>query len=77
MEDMAGIGGIPAVIKYLLAKGRLHGGTMTVTGKTPSKELLQTRLAQAVFNHDKDLPQIAVHAIINKKVMNDRKKYVF
>lgn len=34
MEDMAGIGGIPAVIKYLLAKGRLHGGTMTVTGKT-------------------------------------------
>ena len=34
MEDMAGIGGIPGVIKYLLSKGRLHGGTLTCSGKT-------------------------------------------
>lgn len=26
------IGGTPAVLKYLLAKGKLHGGCMTVTG---------------------------------------------
>ena len=39
MEDMAGIGGIPAVIKYLLAKGRFHGGVMTCTGKTLSESV--------------------------------------
>jgi dihydroxy-acid dehydratase len=34
MEDLQAIGGTPAVHKYLLAKGLLHGGAMTVTGKT-------------------------------------------
>jgi dihydroxy-acid dehydratase len=34
MEDMARIGGTPAVLKYLLAKGRLHGGALTCTGRT-------------------------------------------
>jgi dihydroxy-acid dehydratase len=34
MEDMARIGGTPAVLKYLLAKGRLHGGAFTCTGRT-------------------------------------------
>ena len=34
MEDVHRVGGIPAVMKYLLAKGLLHGGCLTVTGKT-------------------------------------------
>jgi dihydroxy-acid dehydratase len=34
MEDLQHIGGTPAVLKYLLAHKRLHGGCMTVTGKT-------------------------------------------
>src|SRR5688500_19163221 len=33
-EDLHGVGGTPAVMKYLLEKGYLHGGCMTVTGKT-------------------------------------------
>jgi dihydroxy-acid dehydratase len=33
-EDLHGVGGTPAVMKYLLAKGYLHGDCMTVTGKT-------------------------------------------
>jgi len=34
MEDIHRIGGTPAVMKYLLDKGFLHGDCMTVTGKT-------------------------------------------
>jgi len=32
-EDLHNIGGTPALMKYLLAKGFLHGDAMTVTGK--------------------------------------------
>lgn len=39
MEDLQHLGGTPAVLKYLLAKGRLHGGAMTVTGKTLAETL--------------------------------------
>ena len=34
MEDLHDIGGIPAVLKYLLKVGLLHGDCLTVTGKT-------------------------------------------
>src|SRR5262245_23224034 len=34
MEDLHGVGGIPAVVKMLLDAGLLHGDCMTVTGKT-------------------------------------------
>ena len=34
MEDLHAVGGIPAVMKFLLEKGLLHGECMTVTGKT-------------------------------------------
>jgi dihydroxy-acid dehydratase len=34
MEDLHALGGIPAVIKMLLAEGLLYGECMTVTGKT-------------------------------------------
>jgi dihydroxy-acid dehydratase len=34
MEELHRNGGVPAVMKYLLAKGFLHGDCITVTGKT-------------------------------------------
>jgi dihydroxy-acid dehydratase len=34
MEELHRIGGVPAVMKYLLEKGLLHGDCLTVTGKT-------------------------------------------
>lgn len=39
MQDLHDIGGIPAVMKYLLNKGLLHGDCMTVTGKTVAENL--------------------------------------
>lgn len=39
MEDVHNIGGVPAVLKYLLSKGYLHGDCMTVTGKTLAQNL--------------------------------------
>ncbi|MES2455173.1 MAG: dihydroxy-acid dehydratase [Bacteroidota bacterium] len=34
MEDLHNIGGVPAVLKYLLKVGLIHGDCLTVTGKT-------------------------------------------
>jgi len=39
MEDVHEIGGIPAVLKYLLKNGLLHGDCMTVTGKNLAENL--------------------------------------
>jgi dihydroxy-acid dehydratase len=39
MEDVFAIGGVPAIIKYLLSKGLLHGDCLTVTGKTLRENL--------------------------------------
>jgi dihydroxy-acid dehydratase len=39
MEDVHEVGGVPAVLKYLLEKGLLHGDCMTVTGKTLAENL--------------------------------------
>jgi dihydroxy-acid dehydratase len=39
MEDLQEAGGIPAVMKMLLAKGMIDGGCMTVTGKTIAENL--------------------------------------
>lgn len=39
MEDVHRVGGVPAVMKYLLENGRLHGDCMTVTGKTVAENL--------------------------------------
>ncbi|GAA4278412.1 dihydroxy-acid dehydratase [Aquimarina mytili] len=41
MEDVHDVGGIPAVLKYLLKKGLLHGDCLTVTGKTLAENLLE------------------------------------
>ena len=39
MEDLHNIGGVPAVMKYLLKVGLLHGDCITVTGKTIAENL--------------------------------------
>ena len=39
MEDLHNIGGVPAVMKYLLKKNLLHGDCLTVTGKTIAENL--------------------------------------
>ena len=39
MDDLHKVGGIPAVMKYLLKKGWLHGNCLTVTGKTIAENL--------------------------------------
>jgi dihydroxy-acid dehydratase len=38
-EDLHKVGGTPAVMKYLLEKGLLHGDCLTVTGKTLGENL--------------------------------------
>jgi len=39
MEDLHKVGGTPAVMKYLLDNGLLHGDCLTVTGKTVAENL--------------------------------------
>jgi len=41
MEDLHKIGGVPAVMKYLLKLGWLHGDCLTVTGKTIAENLAE------------------------------------
>lgn len=43
MGDLHAHGGIPAVMKYLLNKGMLHGDCLTVTGKTLAENLENAR----------------------------------
>jgi dihydroxy-acid dehydratase len=43
MEDVHGVGGTPAVMKYLLEKGLLHGDCLTVTGKTLAENLASVK----------------------------------
>ncbi len=49
MGDVHRIGGVPAVMKYLLQKGYLHGDCMTVTGKTIEENLREA----STLNFDK------------------------
>ncbi len=39
MEDLHNVGGVPAVLKFMLEEGMLHGDCMTVTGKTLAENL--------------------------------------
>ena len=41
MEDLHNIGGVPAVMKYCLEQGWLHGDCLTVTGKTIAENLAE------------------------------------
>ena len=52
MEDLHNVGGIPAVMKYLLEKGLIDGSCLTVTGKTIAenlKDLQGLKTGQDVF----------------------------
>lgn len=41
MEDLHNVGGVPAVMKYCLKQGWLHGDCLTVTGKTIAENLAE------------------------------------
>lgn len=43
MEDIHEIGGVPAIMKYLLQEGFLYGNCMTVTGKTLAENLREAK----------------------------------
>lgn len=51
MEDVHAIGGTPAVMRYLLDNGLIHGHCLTVTGKTVAENLANI----APINHDQDV----------------------
>jgi len=60
MEDVHGVGGTPAIMKYLLEEGFLHGDCMTVTGKTLAENLADVEAMEfeeqdVVFPTDKAL----------------------
>ena len=40
-QDLYEVGGVPAVMKYLLANGFLHGDRITCTGKTVAENLAE------------------------------------
>ena len=46
MEDLHNVGGIPAVISFLLENKLLHGDCLTVTGKTLRENTAAARLAE-------------------------------
>lgn len=60
MEDVHGVGGTPAIMKYLLDNGYLHGDCMTVTGKTLAENLADVKALEfdsqdVIFPKDKAL----------------------
>ena len=52
MPDLHKVGGVPAVMKYLLDLGLLHGDCMTVTGKTIAENLA---LVTSIIERDQDI----------------------
>ena len=60
MEDVHGVGGTPAIMKYLLDNGYLHGECMTATGKTLAENLADVKAMEfedqdVIFPTDKAL----------------------
>jgi dihydroxy-acid dehydratase len=51
MEDLHNVGGIPAVMKYMLENNLLNGDCMTVTGKTISENLTDIKS----LNNDQEI----------------------
>ncbi len=58
MQDLHNCGGVPAVMKYLLNNGMLHGECLTVTGKTVAENL-------ADITPINELDQAIVHTLEN------------
>ena len=46
MEDLHNVGGVPAVLKFMLDEGMLHGDCLTVTGKTLAENLAEVNPLQ-------------------------------
>ncbi|WP_113654202.1 dihydroxy-acid dehydratase [Pedobacter namyangjuensis] len=54
MQDLHQYGGIPAVLKYLLDEGLLHGDCLTVTGKTVAENLADVK---SIMDYDQKIIQ--------------------
>ncbi|MCX2431458.1 MULTISPECIES: dihydroxy-acid dehydratase [unclassified Pedobacter] len=54
MQDLHQYGGIPAVLKYLLNEGLLHGDCLTVTGKTMAENLADVK---SIMDYDQKIVQ--------------------
>lgn len=57
MEDLHRVGGVPAVMKYMLEQGMLHGDCLTVTGKTIAenlKDVAPLQIGQTVIRSVKE-----------------------
>jgi len=52
MQDLHQYGGIPAVLKYLLNEGLLHGDCLTVTGKTVAENLADVK---SIMDYDQQI----------------------
>jgi len=50
MEDLHAVGGVPAVLKYMLEQDMLHGDCITVTGKTLAENL--SKVKSLAINQD-------------------------
>lgn len=59
MEDLHAIGGVPAVMKYMLQEGFLDGSCLTITGKTVAENLETV----APFSVDQDVITSLSHPI--------------
>ena len=54
MQDLHQYGGIPAVMKYLLNEGLLHGDCLTVTGQTVAENLKDVK---SIIDYDQSILQ--------------------
>lgn len=54
MQDLHQYGGIPAVLKFLLNEGLLHGDCLTVTGKTMAENLADVK---SIMDYDQQIIQ--------------------
>ncbi|MGA9651688.1 dihydroxy-acid dehydratase [Pedobacter sp.] len=54
MQDLHQYGGIPAVLKFLLNEGLLHGDCLTVTGKTMAENLADVK---SIMDYDQKIIQ--------------------
>jgi len=54
MQDLHQYGGVPAVLKYLLNEGLLHGDCLTVTGKTVAENLADVK---SIMDYDQKIIQ--------------------
>ncbi len=56
-EDLHAVGGTPALMKYLLERGFLHGDCMTVTGRTLGENLADLpplKAGQQIIQRDRE-----------------------